>query len=493
MLTDQLNINSIPKHIFRVYDIRGVAIDELSEALVCEIGKVLGSMVQESGATEINLASDARLSSPALRKSLTQGILSSGCNICDLGITPTPLLYFATHVLNSNNGVMLTGSHNPKHHNGLKIILNGKSLTQTQVQEIYQRVKDKNYIAPNASTQNLIKKQAITQVINTDLSGQYIKRITEAHLLPEKQIPKQKPRRLKVVIDAGNGAASELAPKLFKALNCDATELFCEFDGNFPNHHPDPSKAENLQALIKTVLSEKADIGLAFDGDADRLGVITNTGEIIWPDRQMMLYAQQILKESPNCKIVFDVKCSKNLSSVIQENGGTPIMYKTGHSLLKAEMIRQKAQLAGEMSGHIFFKHKWYGFDDALYTATRLLEILANTDRTSEQLFKQFPDLASTPELNLEVPEEKKFQIMQILSKNSKIYHEFKNANIITIDGLRVEFEHGWGLVRASNTTACLVIRFEANTKKDLSNVQDIFKDFILKYCPALNQIQKLF
>lgn len=472
---DQLN-NAIPEHIFRVYDIRGEAISELSEDLVCEIGKVLGTMVQEASGTTITLASDARLSSPALRKSLKQGILASGCNICDLGITPTPLLYFATCVLESNHGVMLTGSHNPKHHNGLKIILNGKSLTQAQVQQIYQRVKKQDYITNDKNG----NKQGTEYKL--DLSSKYINRISEHHPLALKNN-----RPLKIVIDAGNGAASELAPRLFDALGCDVTKLFCEFDGNFPNHHPDPSKRENLQPLIDTVIKQKADIGLAFDGDADRLGVVTNTGEVIWPDRQMMLYAQQVLKESPSAKIVFDVKCSKHLAKIIEQNGGTAIMYKTGHSLLKAEMIAQKAQLAGEMSGHIFFQHKWYGFDDALYTATRLLEILANTDKTSSELFAQFPNLANTAEINISVLESQKFQIMQVLAEKSKNHPEFADANIITIDGLRIEFETGWGLIRASNTTACLVTRFEADNNTELDKIKNIIKDFVLNYFPNLS------
>ena len=457
----ETNTNNFAKHIFRAYDIRGEAHTELSADLVYKIGRVFGSFVLESGNNEIIVSRDPRLSSPELSKSLQNGILDSGCNICDLGITPTPVLYFATHYLDTNCGVMLTGSHNPKHHNGLKTIINGKSLTGEQVQDVYNRIISNNFLSGKGS----YKK--------ADVIDAYINRIISSHKFSKK---------LKVVIDAGNGAASEVAPRLFEKTNCELTALYCEFDGNFPNHHPDPSKLENLADLINTVKAKKADIGLAFDGDADRLGVITSEGKIIWPDRQMMLYAQSVLQECPGEKIVFDIKCSKYLADIISQNNGIPIMYKTGHSVLKKKMIEEKAALAGEMSGHIFFKHKWYGFDDAIYTAVRLLEILSNSDQTSDEIFKQFPDPASTPEINIAVPEEEKFDIIENLIKNS----DFKNAKIITIDGLRVEFETGWALIRASNTTPCLVMRFEADNKNELLNIQKKFMGFISEHYPNL-------
>ena len=449
--THDKNTDGYAKHIFRAYDIRGEAHTELSTDLVYKIGRVFGSFVLESGNKEIITSRDPRLSSPELSESLQKGILDSGCNICDLGITPTPVLYFATHYLDTNCGVMLTGSHNPKHHNGLKTIINGKSLTGEQVQDVYNRIISNNYL----SGKGIYKK--------ADVIDAYINRIISSHKFSKK---------LKVVIDAGNGAASEVAPRLFEKTNCELTALYCEFDGNFPNHHPDPSKPENLADLINTVKEKKADIGLAFDGDADRIGVVTPEGKIIWPDRQMMLYAQSVLQDSPGEKIVFDIKCSKYLAEIISQNNGIPIMYKTGHSVLKKKMIEEKAALAGEMSGHIFFKHKWYGFDDAIYTAVRLLEILSNLDQTSDEIFNKFPDPASTPEINIQVQEEEKFDIIQNLIKNA----DFKNAEIITIDGLRVEFETGWALIRASNTTPCLVMRFEADNQNELLNIQ---KEFI--------------
>ena len=450
------------KHIFRAYDIRGIAFEELSVELIYKIGRVIGSLVLESGNNEINMSQDSRISSPQLGESLRNGILDSGCDVCFIGIGPTPVLYFATHHLNSNSGIMLTGSHNPKNHNGLKTIINGKGLTDKEVQNIYNRVINSDFLYGKG------------QYKEKNISEDYINRITSSHKL-EKQ--------LKVVIDSGNGAASEIAPKLFNKLGCDLTELHCKFDGNFPNHHPDPSRPENLKDLIKTVKDKKADIGLAFDGDADRLGVVTSEGYIIWPDRQMMLYSESILKDISGGKIVFDVKCSKYLSDVIKKNNGTPIMYKTGHSVIKKKMLEEKAVLAGEMSGHIFFKNQWYGFDDALYTAVRLLETISRSDISSDEIFKQFPDPASTPEINIKVPEEQKFNIIETLSKNLK----FKDAEIITIDGIRIEFENGWGLIRASNTTPCLVTRFEADNEEELKKIQKIFKDLINEHFPEIN------
>lgn len=455
------NLN-FAKHIFRAYDIRGIAYEQLSEELIYEIGRVIGSMVLECGKDEIITSRDSRLSSPDLSKALRTGILDSGCNICDIGIGPTPVLYFATHHLESNSGVMLTGSHNPKNHNGLKTIINGKGLTGEQVKNIYTRIINKDYLYGKGEYRE------------TSVSDAYINRIASSHKLSKK---------LKVVIDAGNGAASEIAPKLFSHINCELIALHCKFDGNFPNHHPDPSRPENLKDLINAVKHEKADIGLAFDGDADRLGVVTSEGHIIWPDRQMMLYAESVLRESPGEKIVFDIKCSKYLADIITKNKGVPIMFKTGHSVLKRKMIEENAALAGEMSGHIFFKHKWYGFDDAIYTAIRLLETISNSDQTSDEIFKQFPEPASTPEINISVPEEEKFLIIEKLTQNAK----FEDADIITIDGLRVEFETGWGLIRASNTTPCLVMRFEADNIDELINIQNIFKKFIYSCYPDIN------
>ena len=465
--TDETKNQKYAKQIFRTYDIRGIAYEQLSEDLIYEIGRVLGSMVQEHNQNQIITGRDARLSSPDLSKSLKQGILDSGCNICDIGIVPTPLLYFATNYLESNSGVMLTGSHNPKHHNGLKTLINGTTLSQDGVQEIYKRIINKDYLSAPENNRG-----SITQA---DVSDAYIKRITSSHPLSKK---------LKVIIDAGNGAASEIGPRLFSALNCELTSLYCELDGNFPNHHPDPSKPENLKDLIQAVKDQKADIGLAFDGDADRLGVITSTGHIIWPDRQMMLYAKAVLEDKPGAKIVFDVKCSKYLAQIIKENNGIPIMHQTGHSVLKKKMIEEKAELAGEMSGHIFFKHKWYGFDDALYTATRLLEILSNTDISSDDLFKQFPEPASTPEINITVSEEEKFNIVNTLKNKVKELQinkdiDFLDSDLITIDGLRVEFKTGWGLIRASNTTACLVTRFEADNNDELLIIKNKFLKLI--------------
>lgn len=449
------------KHIFRAYDIRGVVGTDLTGETVYQIGQAYGSEVLASGQRTVFIARDGRLSGPELSTALAKGITATGCDVIDLGMVPTPVLYFAAYYCaeRARSGVMLTGSHNPKNYNGLKMVIDQKSLSSETILALYNRIITGDLKAGLGDYQQL------------NIVDDYIHYI-------QRNVKLAKP--LKVVIDAGNGVAGEVAPKLFGALGCEVVSLFCEVNGHFPNHHPDPSKPENLQALIRAVEAEKADVGLAFDGDGDRLGVVTPKGKIIWPDRQLMVYARAVLANHPGAEIVFDVKCSKFLADVIAQAGGKPVMYKTGHSLIKQKLKETQAPLAGEMSGHTFFNDKWYGFDDGLYTGARLLEILTNTSQSVDELFEAVPEGVATPEINVEVSEEEKFQLVEALKAEAS----FPEAHVIDIDGVRIEFKDAWGLVRASNTTPCLVLRFEALTHEALVAVQQTFRALFLKVAP---------
>lgn len=448
--------------IFRTYDIRGIVGQSLTEATLFNIGKALGSELRERGENHMTIARDGRISSPVLAKALAAGLQASGCDVTDIGMVPTPVLYYATHVFNKHSGVMLTGSHNPSEYNGLKSVICGTTLSEEGIKSIYQRIIEKRFHEGQGSYQaREIEQQYLADVIkNIHLS-----------------------RPLKIVIDAGNGATGNIAPKLFKALGCEVHELFCEVDGNFPNHHPDPTQAENLQDLIQAVREQNADIGLAFDGDGDRLGVVTNQGSMISSDRLLMLFARALLGEHPEATIIFDVKCTDNLATLIRELGGNALMWKTGHSLIKAKMLETKALLAGEMSGHIFFKDRWYGFDDALYAGARLLEILAHATEDSETLFASIPNSVITPELRVAVTESEKFQLMQQLIDCAE-FNDAKEVN--AIDGLRVSFANGWGLVRPSNTTPYLILRFEAVSDSVLEHIQQLFRNWMLSVKPDL-------
>ncbi len=445
----------IPDSIFREYDIRGVVGSTLNSAIVREIGRAIGSEAFERGEQRIVVARDGRLSGPELINALKQGLMESGRDVIDVGEVPTPLLYFATNYLDANSGVMLTGSHNPKDYNGLKIVLGGNTLSGEDIQNLKKRIESDNMVKGKGSHE--------TATIAQDYIGQVTSDVALA-------------QPLKVAVDCGNGVAGKIAPQLLQALGCEVIGLYCKVDGNFPNHHPDPSKPENLKELIDLVKSEEADVGLAFDGDGDRLGVIDSEGNIIWPDRQMMLYAMDVLSRNPGADIIYDVKCTKHLAKVISANGGHPIMWKTGHSLVKAKMRETGALLAGECSGHIFFKERWYGFDDALYTAARLLEVLSADTRKSYEIFNALPNSEVTPEINVAVTDEKKFEVINKLSANGA----FGEGKIINIDGVRVEYSDGWGLVRASNTTPNLVIRFEGETLEVIERIKKIFKQQLL-------------
>jgi phosphomannomutase/phosphoglucomutase len=446
----------VSKTIFRAYDIRGIVEETLDKHVMHQIGQAIATEALEQGETTIVTGRDGRLSGPKLSQALIEGLLCTGIDVIDIGRVPTPLLYYATHTTKAKSGVMLTGSHNPVNHNGTKIVINQKALSGKAIQALYKRIEAKSF------------KQGKGELTKQDLIPEYVKRILSDATLG---------RPLKVVIDCGNGIAGLVAPMLLREMGCKVHELYCDVDGNFPNHHPDPSQTENLQDLIQMVCQKRADIGLAFDGDGDRLGVVTGTGDVIWPDRQMILYAKDVLANYPGAPIIYDVKSTRLLGQKIKEFGGEPIMYKTGHSLVKAKIREINAPLGGEMSGHIFFNDRWYGFDDALYTAARLLEILSNDDREIEAIFAELPDSISTPELRIYMDDERKFTFMDELQASAEFEGE---PDINTIDGLRVDYPDSWGLVRASNTTPYLIVRFEADNEKALKQIQSSFRQSLL-------------
>lgn len=454
----------IEPSIFKAYDIRGIVEETLTEDAIYQIGLAVGSEAADRGEQKIYVARDGRLSGPALIGAFTQGLRDSGRDVIDIGMVPTPVLYYAAYELGTGSGIMLTGSHNPPNYNGLKMVVGGTTLSGDDIQQLKQRIEAKNFTTGSGSLDNL------------DIVKQYIDRVTsDIHLS----------RKMKVIVDCGNGVPGAVAPDLLRAIGCDVTEMYCDVDGNFPNHHPDPSKPENL-ADLKTALADSgADIGLAFDGDGDRLGVITPQGEVIWADRQMMLYAKDILSRNPGGEIIFDIKCTTKLPMVIKEAGGTPTMWKTGHSFIKAKLKETGALLAGEMSGHIFFKERWYGFDDAMYTAARLLEILSTDSRPATEIFGELPDSVNTPELNLNMEEGEHHKLIGKLVEAANSNSHFKDAKLTTIDGVRADWEDGFGLVRASNTTPCLVFRFEGDSEQALTRVQNSFRDLVKSQAPS--------
>ena len=437
--------------IFRAYDIRGVVDEVLTPDVVREVGKAFGSECEAQGQKRVVVARDGRLSGPALSEALIDGLMSTGRQVIDIGMVPTPVLYYATYKLETGTGVMITGSHNPPNYNGLKMMMAGASLYGEAIQRLYQRIAGHEVCTGEGTLESV------------EILDEYIQRVVGDIQLA---------RPMKIGVDCGNGVPGLIAADLLRKLGCEVVEMFSEVDGRFPNHHPDPSKVENLQDLIRAVDEHKLQLGLAFDGDGDRVGVIDNTGQIIWPDRQMILYSRDILSRHPGAKIIYDVKCSRHLGQAIQEAGGEPEMWKTGHSIVKARMRETGALLGGEMSGHIFFKERWYGFDDALYTAGRLLEILSKDNRLVCDIFAELPDSLNTPELNVSFEEGEHFKFMEQLVQQS----QFPGAKVTTIDGIRVDFDDGWGLVRASNTTPSLVIRFEAENQQALERIQAQFR-----------------
>ena len=444
-------MTTVPAEIFRAYDIRGIVGRTLTPQIVRAVGQALGTLALEAGNAAVALGRDGRLSGPSLAAALSEGIAASGAHVFDVGMVPTPVAYFAAHHLGCGSAVMLTGSHNPPDYNGLKMVIAGNTLSGDAIQNLRQRIES-GRVASGAG-----------RVEPREVKSAYLARIVGDVKLA---------RPMKIAVDCGNGVAGELAPELFRRLGCEVTELFCAVDGSFPNHHPDPSQPENLVELIAALGGSDAELGLAFDGDGDRLGVVTRDGKIIYPDRQLMLYAADVLSRNPGATIIYDVKCSRLLGHWIEKHGGVPLIWKTGHSLVKAKLKETGAPLAGEMSGHTFFKERWYGFDDALYAGARLLEIVARATDPSA-LLNALPDSPSTPELNWKLAEGEPHALVKNLQDSAP----FPNAErILTIDGVRAEYADGFGLARASNTTPVIVLRFEADTEQALARIQAEFR-----------------
>jgi phosphomannomutase/phosphoglucomutase len=451
----------IDESIFREYDIRGIVPEQINEFSIKAIASAIARKCFDERVNDLALGRDGRLSGEKILTLLSKELQSLGINIVNIGIVTSPLLYFAAKKLHSKSGVMITGSHNPKNYNGFKIVINDMPVSGI---EMLNLVSNK----PNSINTG-------SEIIKKDLMNEYIEEI-----IPQAS---KNTKKIKVVVDCGNGSAGEIAPKLMRALGHEVVELFCEIDGNFPNHHPDPGKVENLQDLVEIVKVEEADLGIAFDGDGDRLGVVSNLGEIIYPDQLMMIFSRAVLQNSNSKEIIFDVKCTNLLAEIITEAGGRPIMSPTGHFHIKNTLKKTNAPLAGEMSGHIFFNDQWYGFDDGHYSAFRLIEVLKNSKSSLSAIFDQLPKAYSTPEININVDESKKFKIVEDFVSQS----DFGKGEKITIDGLRVNFSDGWGLLRASNTTPKLVLRFEANSPERLNEIQNIFLNQLKKIDETIN------
>jgi len=447
--------NPISPEIFKAYDIRGIVGRTLTGPVVEQIGQAIGSEARDRGRSTVVIGRDGRLSGPELAAALAAGLRRSGVDVIDVGQVATPMLYFAAHRFDTLSGVMVTGSHNPPEYNGLKMMLAGETLAGEAIQQLKARIEH-GRLARGAGGYR-----------TDDVREDYLQRITGDVRLS---------RPMRLVVDCGNGVAGATAPERYRRLGCDVAELYCEVDGNFPNHHPDPSRPENLVDVQKALAAGKGEIGLAFDGDGDRLGVVTMSGKIIYPDRQLMLFSADVLKRNPGAEVIFDVKSTRNLFAWIRRHGGRPLMWKTGHSFIKQKLQETGAPLAGEMSGHVFFKDRWYGFDDALYAGARLLEILSR-ERDPGAVLEGLPDSVSTPELHLKLAEGENYTLMDKLKATAR----FEGAReVITIDGMRVEYADGFGLARPSNTTPVVVLRFEAEDAAALKRIQEDFRRAIL-------------
>ncbi len=458
-------MTTIAPEIFKAYDIRGIVDQSLTTDAVRTIGQAIGSEARERGLSTIAIGRDGRLSGPALAGALAEGINRAGVDVVDIGCVPTPVTYFAAFELGTESCVSVTGSHNPPDYNGLKMVLGGQTLFGPLIQDLKKRI-DEGRLATGHGKAG-----------SADIREAYLKRIVSDVKLA---------RPMKIVVDCGNGVAGGFAPELFRRMGCEVVELFCEVDGNFPNHHPDPSKPENLKDVIRVLKETDAELGLAFDGDGDRLGVVTKDGEIIYPDRQLMLFAADVLSRQPGAQIIFDVKCSRWVAESVRYQGGKPVMWNTGHAFIKAKLKETGAPLAGEMSGHVFFKERWYGFDDGLYAGARLLEILSRW-RDANWPLKNLPNAISTPELNIRMQEGEPHALISILQQEAKSGTIFPNAReLITIDGVRAEYADGFGLARASNTTPVVVLRFEADNQTALERIQAEFKTTLETIWPDL-------
>ena len=448
-------MSTIDPSILRTYDIRGLVDRDLTEETVRDLGQAIGSAAAAAGQATVVVGYDGRESSPRLAAALRAGLTAAGRAVIDIGQVPTPLVYFATHHFGTGTGVAVTGSHNPPAYNGLKMMIGGRPLWGEGIRDLGRRLREDDLVSGEG-------RETAREILPA-----YQQHITDSIALA---------RPLHAVVDCGNGVAGAVAPGILEAIGARVTPLFCEVDGRFPHHHPDPTLPENLSDLIAAVRAEGADVGLAFDGDGDRLGVVDDTGHIIWADRQMMLYARSILADRPGSAIVFDVKCSGHLAKVVRDAGGQPIMWKTGHSLVKEKLRETGAPIAGEMSGHLFFNDRWYGFDDATYAAARLLEILAADPRPASEIFADLPEPVATPEIRLDLAEGEPHRLIDALMEQAT---DFDEATVTTLDGLRVDFADGWGLVRASNTQPCLVMRFEGTDESALERIRKRFDGLI--------------
>lgn len=448
-----MKVNS---EIFRAYDIRGIVDEDLTEEITFFLGKAIGTFIQLQGRNSVITARDGRISGDRLQREFQKGVLSSGCNVLDVGKVPTPLLYFTTFVSDISDGVMLTGSHNPKNYNGLKIVLDKQSTTSEKINEIKSIVFDKKFIDGKGKLSFL------------NIKEQYLEKVKEKINIK---------RSLKVCLDCGNGIGGVIAPEAFKLAGIELIELFSEVDGDFPNHHPDPSNPKNMEDLQSKVIETGSDLGIALDGDGDRVGLIDNKGNIIYPDKYMMLLVEDILSKHKKGSIVYDVKCSTSLEKIISDLNGTPVMSRTGHSYIKSKIKETDALLGGEMSGHIFFNDDWYGFDDAIYSALRIIEVISKKNISSNKIFKKYPSFFSTPEINISIPDQIKFKLIDEI----KTYIKSTRYKYIDIDGVRLESKAAWGLVRASNTSPNIVLRFEGQTEKDLLEIKNYFKTILSK------------
>lgn len=452
----------VAAEIFRAYDIRGVVGETLTTDAVYRIGRAYATLAAAQGQRRVAVGGDGRDTTPQLCDALGRGLTDSGADVVDIGTVPTPLLYYATHTLETGAGIMVTGSHNPPEYNGLKMVLGGRALTEQAIQGLRQRIERGDF----ASGEGALASEV-------GIIDSYIDRVAGDVTLA---------RRLRVAADCGNGVAGLVAPRLLAQLGCDVIPLYATVDGSFPNHHPDPAEPANLSDLIEVVRREKADVGIAFDGDGDRLGVVTDGGEIVWPDRAMMLFARDIASRRPGARIVFDVKCSRHLPDLVRASGGEPIMCRTGHSHIKAAIRETGAAFGGEFSGHLCFAERWFGFDDALYSAARLLEILAAEPRTAQQVFAGFPEAITTPEIKIPTTEQAKFAILDRLAERA----DFGDGEVTRIDGIRVDYADGWGLVRPSNTSPMLTLRFEADSPAALAGVRRRFDAALRAVDPGL-------
>ena len=454
-------MNTLPPEIFKAYDIRGIVGKTLTKEIVRAIGQALGTLALEQGRDTVVVGRDGRLSGPELCGSLADGIQASGAQVIDIGMVTTPMGYFAAQELATQCCVMVTGSHNPPDYNGLKMVIAGETLSGDEIQAVKSRIEAGRMRGGAGGRRS------------ADIAPAYFARIAGDIRLA---------RPMKVAVDCGNGVAGAYAPELFRRLGCGVIELFCEVDGRFPNHHPDPSQPKNLQDLIRCLQTTDSELGLAFDGDGDRLGVVTKNGRIIYPDRQLMLFAADMLSRNAGATVIYDVKSTRNLKPWIAEHGGVPLLWKTGHSLIKRKMKEEGALLAGEMSGHTFFKERWYGFDDGLYAGARLLEILSH-ERDPSAALTALPDSVSTPEINVPSGSESPHALIERLAATA----QFPGArDVIRIDGLRVEYEDGFGLARASNTTPVVVLRFEAESDAGLGRIKAEFRRAFAGVAPAL-------